>query len=107
MLHFKNGIITMVLFISCVGCFGEQVSKPFVISHFNDQLLARTSKKVLVEKFNIPEGLIETKITSHPCSYKTRAVVHICIENHSIRISEFKAFDFHAGYRVFLEKELK
>ncbi|MBT3984649.1 MAG: hypothetical protein HOE90_25050 [Bacteriovoracaceae bacterium] len=107
MLHFKSWMISTVLFMSCGGCFGGRVSKPFVISHFNDQVLADTSKKVLVEKFNIPEGLIETKIASHPCSYHTRAVVHICIENHSIRVSEFKAFDFYAGYRVFLEKELK
>lgn len=76
----------------------------FVIEHTNQIEVAKMTKKILINRFQIPESLIQ--IRNANCNDKSEAILQLCILNNGeLEIKKINKYVLNNAFNIFLDKK--
>ena len=79
-----------------------------VIEHIQNSETAKIVKNILINKFQLPEILIQTSSQNDACTVHSDAILHLCIlKNGELEIKKINNYILKSAFNIFFDQNEK
>jgi hypothetical protein len=76
-----------------------------IIEHIQNNETAQLVKKILMNKFQLPDRLITINLKTETCSIQNEAILHLCVlKNGELEIKKINKYVLKTAFNVFLDE---